>query len=61
MSERTTVNRLRHEIQIALVELRESEAALEQGEHSKAHDVIRTTITRLEGLIQDAAQSRLRS
>ena len=61
MSEKTTVDKLKHEIQVALVALRESEAALRQGEHSKAYDVIRNTISRLEGLLQDANQSRLRS
>ena len=61
MSERKTVKQLKHEIQVALVALRESEAALQQGEASKACDVIRNTITRLEGLLQDAAQTRLRT
>ena len=36
MSERKTVKQLKHEIQVALVALRESEAALQHGETSKA-------------------------
>lgn len=49
-----TREELKHEIQTALVELRECEAALHQGEASKAADVIRGTIARLEALLHIA-------
>lgn len=49
-------DRLRHEIQTALAELREGDAALAHGETSRARDVISATIAQLEGLLHDAEQ-----
>ncbi len=60
MDEHETVNQVKHEIQIALVARRESEAALQQGETSKACDVIRARVTRLAGRLHDSAQSHFR-
>lgn len=60
MGERKTVTQIKHEIQVALMALRESDAALERGEASRARDVIRDTIVRLEGLLHEASQKRLR-
>lgn len=53
-----TRDELKYEIEAALVELRECEAALHQGEASKAADVIRSTIARLEGLLHIAQHVR---
>ena len=48
------INALRHDIQIAVAELRECEAALRLGEQTRAHDLIRESIVRLERLLHDA-------
>lgn len=53
-----TRDELKHEIQTALDELRECEAALHQGEASKAADAIRSTIARLEALLHIAQRVR---
>ncbi|NGN42083.1 hypothetical protein G6N74_13515 [Mesorhizobium sp. CGMCC 1.15528] len=45
---------LKREVQAALADLRECEAELHKGEASKAADVIRNTISRLEGLLHIA-------
>lgn len=47
-------DRLRHEIQVALAELREGDAALEHGETTRAREVIMATISRLEALLHNA-------
>lgn len=45
---------LKREIQNAVAVLNECEAAMRLGESSRAHDLIRDTIVRLERLLHDA-------
>lgn len=52
MSEKT--DDLKREIQQAVAVLSECEAAMCLGESSRAHDLVRDTIVRLERLLHDA-------
>jgi len=60
MNKREAVNQIKREIQVALVALRGSEAALQQGETNNAYAVIRARITRLAGRLHYSTQSHFR-
>jgi hypothetical protein len=48
------IDALKHEIQKAVAELRNCEAAMRLGEHNLAYDLIRESIVKLERLLHDA-------